>query len=155
MICGCQSGGDAAALFHQVNLRTWRQINPGTRAFPKPRDWDQFTMTASCKEDVSCGIKLHAWKAEVERFVSAQFVVADIGQIAEGHPRRQFAGLPVKVELVPDHFAVRECLRAIGTDNTDRARHYGNARRENSCQWDRESHASSLWTKRVLVQCAR
>ena len=80
MICGCQSGGDATALFHQVNLRTGRQINPGTHAtFPKPRDWDQFTMTASCKEDAPCGIKLRAWKAEVERLVSARFVVADIG----------------------------------------------------------------------------
>ena len=143
---GCrQNCGDATALFEQIDLRTRHQINPATdRIAPKPRDWDQFSMAPTGKECPSLGIELNTWKAKVERFVPARLIAVCIRQITERNPRRQFAMGSLEVELVLNHFAVRECLRMIGAGNADRARHCRTAHREKSRQENRDSHPTNL-----------
>ena len=83
-------------------------------------------------------------EAKVEQFVPARPVAAGIRQITERNPRRQFATRLLEVELVPNHFAVRECLRVIGAGNADRARHRRSAHGEKSRQQNRDSDPTNL-----------
>src|SRR5438128_2750359 len=154
-VIGCrQNSGDATALFQQVDLCTWRQINPAaSRIAPKPSDRDQFTVAPTRKKCASRGIELDARKAKVERFVPARFVVPGIRQITECDPRRKLAGGAFEVELVPNHFAVGEGLRVIGAGDADHARTRQSARREKGRQQNRDSHPTILETRHAFVQC--
>ena len=76
-------------------------------------------MTGPGKEDASCGIESDTPEMKVERLIRTRCVIADIRQIAECDSRTQFA-VWAFVELVPDHFAIRECLGVIRAGNTDR-----------------------------------
>ena len=76
-------------------------------------------MAAPGKEDASCGIDLDTGKVKVERFICTRSIVANVRQITERDSRSQFTACAL-IELVRDHFAVRERLRVIWAGNTDR-----------------------------------
>ena len=110
----------------------------------KLRDLDQFAMAPACKECPASGIKSNTGKPKIEGLVPAGLVVTSIMQITERDPRRQFSGRALEVELVPDHFAVRERLRMIGAGDADRTRHRGGAREKNERQQNHHSHPTNL-----------
>jgi hypothetical protein len=75
-----QSGGDATALFKQIDLRTRCQINPVQELIvSKPRNLDQFTLVPGGEKGMPRGVELDTWKTKIERFVPARFSIASIG----------------------------------------------------------------------------
>ena len=81
-------------------------------------------------------------KVKIERLIRTRSIVADVRQITERDSRGQFTACAL-VELVPDHFAVRECLGVIRAGNTDRVRQGRSGRREKDGQQNRDSHPTN------------
>ena len=155
-IRSCQNCRYAPALFKQINFRARRQINPtAERITAEPCHGDHLTATAAHKKRPSCCIKFDTRETKVERFIPAWFVVASVRQMAERDPCRQLAAGALKIELIPNHFAISERLRMIRADNTRRTCKRRNACSKEGRQKKCDSHPANLPSTRAIVQHGR
>src|SRR5215471_11447812 len=98
-------------------------------------------MAPARKECSPSGIESNTGKTKIERLVPAWFVAVGIRQVTKCNPHRQFSPAAFEIELVPNHFAIRERLRMVRAGNRDRFSNCRSARHQKSPQQDRDSHA--------------